>query len=333
MKTILKKLCEHESLSRAEAKDILVNISNEAYNDAQIAAFVTVYLMRAITVEELSGFRDALLELCVPVDFGGQETIDMCGTGGDGKNTFNISTLASFVVAGAGYKVAKHGNSSVSSACGSSDVLKYFGYEFTNNVDTLNRQLDAANITFMHAPLFHPAMKSVGPVRKQLGMKTFFNMLGPMVNPSKPSHQFVGVFSRELARLYQYIFQQDVAKNYCVVHSLDGYDEISLTGKFQLKGNQEELVLSPADIHLKELQAEQLFGGDTVEEAAEIFKSVIHAEATPAQQEVVIANAGVAIHCLQPEKSFEECINEARVSLESKSALQKFKTLMNKTIT
>jgi anthranilate phosphoribosyltransferase len=329
MKAILKKLCDHESLSRAEANRILVNISNNEYNDAQIAAFVTVYLMRAITVDELSGFRDALLDLCIPVDFEGQDTIDMCGTGGDGKNTFNISTLASFVVAGAGYKVAKHGNSSVSSACGSSDVLKYLGYEFTNDVDTLKKQLDRANICFMHAPLFHPAMKSVGPVRKQLGMKTFFNMLGPMVNPSKPSHQFVGVFSRELARLYQYIFQKETSKQYCVVHSLDGYDEISLTGKFQLKGNQEEFVLTPADLTLKALKAEQLFGGDTVEEAASIFKSVIEAEATDAQHEVVIANAGVAIHCIHPEKSFADCIAEAKDSLLSKAALTKFKELVS----
>ncbi|MEL6987547.1 MAG: anthranilate phosphoribosyltransferase [Bacteroidota bacterium] len=327
MKAILKKLSEHERLTREEAKSILVNISNGAYNNAQIAAFITVYLMRAITVEELSGFRDALLDLCVRVDFEGQETIDMCGTGGDGKNTFNISTLASFVVAGAGYKVSKHGNSSVSSACGSSDVLKYFGYEFTNDIDTLKNQLDQSNITFMHAPLFHPAMKSVGPVRKELGMKTFFNMLGPIVNPCSPSHQFVGVFSRELARLYQYIFQQDSKKQYSVVHSLDGYDEISLTGKFQLKGNHEERLLSPEDLALNKLNPVDLFGGDTVEEAAKIFKAVLEVEGTQAQQEVVIANAGAAIRCLQPEKSILDCVSEARESLVSKKALETFKRL------
>jgi len=324
MKKILKKLFDHERLSREEARQILVEISEGAYNEAQIAAFVSVYLMRAISVEELTGFRDALMGLCVKVDLGGVDAIDMCGTGGDGKNTFNISTLAAFVVAGAGYKVAKHGNSSVSSACGSSDVLRSMGYEFTADVSVLRKQISKAGICFMHAPLFHPAMKTVGPVRKQLGMKTFFNMLGPLVNPSKPSHQLVGVFSRELGRLYQYIFQQDTGRNCTIVHSLDGYDEISLTGSFQVKGNSVEQLLQPKDLGLDKLDPKDLYGGETIAESADIFSKVLNAEGTSAQHQVVIANAGMAIQTFNPTRSLRQCVKEAKASLMERKALDAF---------
>jgi anthranilate phosphoribosyltransferase len=328
MKKILTRLFEHKRLTRAEAREILVKISNEEYNDAQIAAFITVYLMRAISVDELNGFRDALLELCRRVDLEGVPTIDLCGTGGDGKNTFNISTISSFVVAGAGYKVAKHGNYGVSSKSGSSNVLEALGYKFTNDNDKLKKQLDKTNLCFLHAPLFHPAMKAVGPIRRQLGVKTFFNMLGPMVNPSFPKYQMVGVFNLELARLYQYIFQQ-TEKQYAIVHALDGYDEISLTGNVKVKTNQWEKVLSPSQFGKSQLEAEQLHGGETVTEAAKIFTNVLENKATKAQVDAVTANSGMAIHCMQPVKSLTDCIVEATESIESGKALTTFKNLIS----
>jgi anthranilate phosphoribosyltransferase len=321
MKQILSKLFEHKKLSKAEAKEILLNISAGQYNEAQIAAFITVYLMRPIAVEELQGFREALLELCIPVDLEGMPAIDVCGTGGDGKNTFNISTLSAFVLAGAGYKVAKHGNVGVSSNSGSSDVLQYLGYTFTNDTDKLKRQLDKTNFCYFHAPLFHPALKTVGPIRKQLSVKTFFNMLGPLVNPAQPSHQLTGVFNLELARLYQYIFQQIPNKQFAIIHALDGYDEVSLTGDFKLKMNQREAIISPQSIGKERLTAESLFGGHTVEEAGQIFMSILRGGGTSAQNDTVTVNAGVAIHCIKPAVSLVDCIAEAAESLESGRAL------------
>ncbi len=328
MKTILTRLFEHKKLSRAEAREILVNISNNQYNEAQIAAFMTVYLMRAISVEELQGFRDALLELCLPVDLEGIESIDIVGTGGDGKNTFNISTISSFVVAGAGYKVTKHGNYGVSSACGSSNVLEYLGYQFTNNTDILKRQLDEANICFFHAPLFHPAMKTVAPIRRQLGVKTFFNMLGPLVNPGQPKYQLLGVFNLELSRLYEYIFQQ-TQRQFSIVYSMDGYDEISLTGDFKLRNNAGERTYSPLEIGKPRHDPGDLKGGDTVEAAAKIFTDILKGKGTTAQVDVITANAGVAINCINPNQSLEESIAEASASLLSGKALEKFKNLIN----
>ncbi len=329
MKQVLSKLFEHKKLSKAEAKEILVNISTGKYNEAQIASFITVYLMRPIAVAELQGFREALLELCVPVDLEGVEAIDVCGTGGDGKNTFNISTLSAFILAGAGYKVAKHGNVGVSSNSGSSDVLQHLGYQFTNDTDKLKRQLDKANICYFHAPFFHPALKTVGPIRKQLSVKTFFNMLGPLVNPAQPKYQLSGVFSLELARLYQYIFQQIPGKQFAIVHALDGYDEVSLTGDFKLKMNNKEVTLSPQSIGKQQLTQESLFGGDTVEEAGVIFMSILRGTGTSAQVDAVTANAGIAIHCMKPQTSLIDCIAEAEEALVSGKALKAFETLVS----
>jgi anthranilate phosphoribosyltransferase len=329
MKAILGKLFDHKKLSKAEAKEILINISAGKYNEAQISAFITVYLMRPIAVEELQGFREALLELCVRVDLEGVETIDVCGTGGDGKNTFNISTLSSFVLAGAGYKVSKHGNVGVSSNSGSSDVLQHLGYQFSNDVDKLKRQLDKANICYFHAPLFHPALKTVGPIRKQLSVKTFFNMLGPIVNPAQPKYQLTGVFSLELARLYQYIFQQIPNKQFAIVHALDGYDEVSLTGDFKLKMNSKEATISPQSIGKQILTQESLFGGDTVGEAGVIFMSILRGEGTTAQNDAVAVNAGVAIHCIKPTVSLVDCIAEAEAALVSGKALKALETLIS----
>jgi anthranilate phosphoribosyltransferase len=327
MKAILNKLFEYQSLTKQEAREILVKLAQGQYNQSQVAAFLTVYLMRSITVEELEGFRDAMLELCIPLEIDDYNAIDLCGTGGDGKDTFNISTLASFVVAGAGQAVAKHGNNGVSSICGSSNLLAHFGYEFTNDPDKLKRSLDEANICFLHAPLFHPAMKNVAPIRKELGVKTFFNMLGPMVNPSFPKNQLVGVFSLELARLYGYLYQK-TDKHFVILHSLDGYDEISLTGGFKMITDKEEQILNPADIGLAQVAKEQLAGGDNIESSASIFLDILEGRGTEAQKNTVIANAGMAIYCGKQLSTVTDGIDEARESLNSGKALEKFKKLV-----
>jgi anthranilate phosphoribosyltransferase len=327
MKNILSHLLEHKTLTKETAKQVLIDIAQGKINNSQMASFLTVFMMRSITVEELEGFRDAMLELCIATDLSQYNPIDLCGTGGDGKDTFNISTLASFLVAGAGVKVAKHGNYGISSACGSSNIMEHFGYKFTNDKSILKRQIENAGICVMHAPLFHPAMKNVGPIRKELGVKTFFNMLGPMVNPAFPQNQLVGVFSLELARLYGYLYQQ-TSKHFVILHSLDGYDEISLTGDFKMISNNKEQVLSPEDVGFERLKQEQLSGGITIEDSASIFKSVLNDEATSAQKNAVLVNAGMAIYCAKPKLSIAEAISQAKESLESKKALKAFKKLM-----
>jgi anthranilate phosphoribosyltransferase len=327
MKKILQHLFEHKALSREQAREVLTKITANQYNEAQIAAFITVYLMRAITVEELQGFRDALLELCVPIDFEGVSSIDMCGTGGDGKNTFNISTLASVVIAGAGYKVTKHGNYGVSSICGSSNVLEYLGYRFTNDADKLKKQLNDTNICFLHAPLFHPAMKSVGPIRQLLGVKTFFNMLGPLVNPAQPKQQMVGVFNMELARLYQYIYQQ-TDKQYAIVHGLDGFDEVSLTDACAVKTPQGEYIVTPEQIGFERVTLQQIDGGETIAEAAKIFRHVLNNEATAPQHNAVVANAALGIRCFKPKSSLTDCVAEANESIVSGKAKKAFENLV-----
>ena len=328
MKQLLTRLFEHKKLDRDEAKKVLVSISNGAYNESQIAAFISVYLMRAISVDELLGFRDALLELCVPFDLEGVKSIDIVGTGGDGKDTFNISTISSIVTAGAGYKVTKHGSYGVSSACGSSNVLEFLGYKFTNDTDVLKKQLDAANICFMHAPLFHPAMKAVAPVRRQLGVRTFFNMLGPLVNPAQPQKSLLGVFNLELARLYQYIFQK-TERDVAVVYSMDGYDEVSLTSPFKLRQQNTERLLQPEDIGKTKLQQSDLHGGGDVPSSAKIFMDILSGNGTKPQNDVVSTNAGIAIHCLKPEASIPDCIEEAQEALLGGKALEKFNILLN----
>lgn len=327
MKNILNDLITYKSLDKQTAKNILIRLAQGEFNQSQMAAFLTVFLMRSITVEELEGFRDAMLELCVPLQIDEHDAIDLCGTGGDGKDTFNISTLASFIVAGAGQKVAKHGNNSVSSVCGSSNLLAYFGYEFTNDAEKLRKSINESGICFLHAPLFHPAMKNVAPIRRELGVKTFFNMLGPMVNPSFPRKQLVGVFSLELARLYAYLYQQ-TDKDFVILHSLDGYDEISLTGPFKMITNEREQVLYPEDLGFSTHRPEDLSGGDTVEESAKIFLDVLEGKGTQAQNQVVVANAGVAIYCGNKALGLEESINAAKESLASGNALKTFRQLV-----
>ncbi len=294
MKNILNRLINHEILSQEEAKNVLVTISNGGYNTSQIASFLTVYMMRSISIDELAGFREALLELCIRIDLSAYNAIDLCGTGGDGKDTFNISTLASFVAAGAGIKVAKHGNYGVSSISGSSNVMEKMGIKFSNDPDFLEKCIDKAGICVLHAPLFHPAMKNVGPIRKELAVKTFFNMLGPMVNPAFPKNQLVGVFNLELARMYAYLYQNtDV--NFTILHSLDGYDEISLTSPTKTITSTMEGMLLPEDFGVSLLKQSEIEGGTTIEDSADIFINIISGKGTEAQNNVVCANAGMAI--------------------------------------
>lgn len=329
MKQILNELIDHRSLSKESAHKVLVDLATGKYNQSQTAAFMTVYMMRSITVDELQGFRDAMLELCLRMDFD-QPVIDVCGTGGDSKNTFNISTLSSFVVAAAGQPVAKHGNYGVSSACGSSNLLEYFGYKFTNDPDVLRRSLDRANMCFMHAPLFHPAMKNVAPIRKELGVKTFFNMLGPMVNPAFPSSQLVGVFSLELARKFGYLYQQS-GKAFVVLHSLDGYDEISLTGPYKYFFNGGEQIAEPGDLGMPQRKPAELYGGDSIEDSARIFLNVLEGKGTEGQKDAVVANAAMALYCADQAAGLENAIRRADEALTSGKALEKFRLLLEVT--
>ncbi|HHP7241933.1 MAG TPA: anthranilate phosphoribosyltransferase [Cyclobacteriaceae bacterium] len=328
MKEVLNKLFEYQSLPKKEAREILVSLAQGKYNNSEMAAFLTVYLMRSITVDELAGFRDAMLELCTPLDTSDYSVIDLCGTGGDGKNTFNISTLSSFVVAASGQKVTKHGNNSVSSVCGSSNLLAHFGYQFTNNKDTLIRNLEELGICFLHAPLFHPAMKNVAPIRKELGIKTFFNMLGPMVNPASPENQLVGVFNLELARLYGYLYQQ-TNKNFAIIHSLDGYDEVSLTGPFKIITRDYEKIVSPNDLGLKSIDQKALHGGKSVEDSAKMFTNILSGNGSQAQNDVVLANAGLAIYVGKKLSSIHDGIIQAKEALESGKAYAVFKKLVS----
>lgn len=328
MKDILNYLFEYKRLSVTEAEDILTEIAGGKHSDAEIAAFITVFNMRTISINELEGFRNALLKSCVHVDFSDFNTIDLCGTGGDGKDTFNISTLSAFVVAGAGTYVAKHGNYAASSGCGSSNVMESLGYKFSNNPDRLKKELDTCCITFLHAPLFNPAMKNVAPVRRALRLKTFFNMLGPMVNPSRPQNQVVGVFNLELARMYNYLYQKSTV-NYCILHSLDGYDEISLTGDFKALTNTSDRILSPASLGLPVLKAEQLAGTGDVQGTSDIFMKILNGKGTAAQNAVVQANAAMALATFSPELSMEACLESAGLSLLEGKAIKVFNKLIS----
>ncbi|KJD31385.1 anthranilate phosphoribosyltransferase [Tamlana nanhaiensis] len=326
MKDTLNRLINHETLTTQEAKQIIVNISNDMYNQSQIACFLSVYMMRSITIDELLGFREALLELCVPINLSDFNAIDIVGTGGDGKNTFNISTLSSFITAGAGVNVSKHGNYGVSSTSGSSNVMEHLGVKFSNDEDFLKRCVDQAGICILHAPLFHPAMKNVAPIRRELGVKTFFNMLGPMVNPSFPKNQVLGVFNLEVLRLYSFLYQ-NTDKNYNIVFALDGYDEISLTGKAKIVSNHTEKLFSPEDLGLKTITQEAIYGGDTIADAAKIFVDIISGNGTEAQNNVVCANAGLAI-ATSEQISHQAGFEKAKESLFSGKAKQSLDKLI-----
>ena len=319
MKKILQYLFEHKTLSRETAKEVLLNIGRAVYNEHEVTAFMTVYLMRSITIEELQGFRDALLELCVPLDMNGYSTIDIVGTGGDGKNTFNISTLACFIVAGAGQKVTKHGNYGATSVSGASNVMEQLGYKFKNDSTRLRKEVEEANICFLHAPLFHPALKAVAPIRKNLGIRTFFNMLGPMVNPTAPNFQLVGVYNLEMARIYNYLLQQ-TGKAFTIIHSLDGYDEISLTNDTRVITNKGEKIMTPQQLGKRSVQATDIYGGNSVEEAARLFSKILKGEGSWAQNAVVFANAAMALQCTGNFASYDEAYAAAVESLETGKA-------------
>lgn len=328
MKKILNHLFEHKTLSREEARDVLVAMSEGRYNESELAAFITVYLMRSITIDELLGFRDALLSLAVKVDLKEPKVMDIVGTGGDGKNTFNISTLACFIVAGTGKRVAKHGNYGASSISGSSNVMEQLGYRFTNDVGRLRRELATANICFLHAPLFHPALKVVGPIRKNLGVRTFFNMLGPLVNPASPETQLIGVYSLEMARIYNYVLQSS-GRAFTIIHGLDGYDEISLTNDTKVITEQGEKIYSPRELGKRLVIAEDLSGGATLEEAAGIFRNVITGNGTWAQNAVVLANAAMALMGTGEYTSYDDAYQHAVESLESGAAQQSLEKLLS----
>jgi anthranilate phosphoribosyltransferase len=321
MKNILQYLFEHKTLTRENAKEVLLNISTGQYNESELASFITVFLMRSITIEELQGFSDALLELSVKVNLTGGKLIDIVGTGGDGKNSFNISTLACFIVAGAGQKVTKHGNYGASTISGSSNVMEQIGYKFKNDHSSLQKELDVANICFLHAPLFHPALKLVGPTRRNLGVRTFFNMLGPMVNPAKPHYQLVGVYNLEMARIYNYLLQE-TGKSFTIIHSLDGYDEISLTNDTKVITNEGEKIMTPNQLGKRIVAQEEIYGGNTVEESAEIFMKIIKGEGTASQNAVVLANAAMALYGTGAYPDYDSAFAAAVVSLESKNAFK-----------
>ena len=327
MKKILQYLFEYKTLSREKAKEILVNMSRGQYNESEMSAFITVFLMRSITIEELQGFRDALLDLCVKVDLG-HPVMDIVGTGGDGKNTFNISTLSCFIVAGAGQKVAKHGNYGATSISGASNVMEQLGYTFKADNAILKEELETANICFLHAPLFHPALKMVGPIRKNLGVRTFFNMLGPMVNPATPAYQLVGVYNLEMARIYNYLLQQS-GNAFTIIHSLDGYDEISLTNDTKVITNKGEKIMTPRQLGKRMVMPEDIHGGNTVEEAAKIFTRIIKGEGSWAQNAVVLANAAMALYCTGNYGNYEEAYHSAVDSLENGKAYQSLQTLIS----
>lgn len=326
MKDILEKVFANFTLTRAEAKSVLRAITEQKYPTVQVAAFLAAFRMRAPVANELLGFRDALLELSVPVNLAGRDCVEVCGTGGDNKNTFNISILAAFVIAGCGVSVAKHGNYAVSSQCGSSNILEAIGVPLYSDPAAVERQIERCGICFIHAPFFHPALKNVAPIRKDLGVRTFFNILGPLVNPACPTSQLVGVFSPELLRLYSHVFQEGSQK-YMIVHSLDGYDEVSLTAGVKIIWGRKEELLYPGDLGFKVVNADQLQAGGTVDDAKKIFLNVLQGQGTEVQNNVVIANAGLALACQQPEKSFVDCFALARESLESKKAFNVLKAL------
>ena len=306
-------------MSKEESKAALISLTDGSANSSQISSFLTVFLLRDITSEELDGFREAMIELSLDIDIDGDELIDLCGTGGDGKDTFNISTISSFVVAGSGIKVAKHGNYGVSSSCGSSDIISHLGHKFSNDISLLKYSLDKSNICFLHAPLFHPSLKNISPVRIELGVKTFFNMLGPMVNPIQPKSQLVGVFNSNIFRLYSHIYSK-TNKSYCIVHSIDGYDEVSLTGSFKLFSNKHDLMLEPKDLGFNLIDSVKLSGGKNIKESSKIFLDILKNKGTSEQVDAVLANSGLAIYCAKKLNSIKDGIEIARESLESGKA-------------
>ncbi len=327
MKQILNSLFEYNTLSRDEAQELFRNIVLGKYNEVQIASLMTVYKMREITIEELDGFKDALLEFSTPLEFNDNNYIDIVGTGGDGKDTFNISTCAAVVVAAAGYKVVKHGNYGATSVSGASNVMEHHGVRFTNDKAVLQRSLDECNLAYLHAPVFNKAMKEVASVRKDLGIRSFFNMLGPLINPSRPKYQMLGTYNLAMQRLYNYILQRNNVES-VVVHSLDGYDEISLTSDFKLVANDKTYIYNPEELGYYKIAQKELFGGETVEDAAQIFDNVLNGTATRAQEDCVVVNAAFAINLMDSSKDIAQAIQYARETIKSGAAKETFEKFL-----
>lgn len=326
MKETLQYLFEGNKLTQEEAKNVLLKVGNGEYSDAEFASFLTIFKMRPISSKEFAGFRDAMDELSLKIDLSEFNGIDIVGTGGDGKNTFNISTLAAIVVAGAGVNVTKHGNYASSSKSGSSNVLQHLGYKFSNDVEKLKQDLKNGNFCFLHAPLFHPAMQYIAPVRKALKFPTFFNILGPMTNPSSPNFQVLGVNNSENFDYYKAIYSNLNIKH-TIINSVDGYDEISLTSDVRVASGNKEKFLSPADFGFSKIKPETLFGGESVEDAAKVFISILQGNGSEEQNKVVLANAAIGINLVYPEKTLLDCVDIARESLESGKALEKLKAI------
>jgi anthranilate phosphoribosyltransferase len=328
MKFYLNQLLDKQSLTKDESKEALLKIGQGEANNSQIAAFLMGIQQKGITVDELEGFREAMLSLAVQIDLSDFDAMDIVGTGGDGKDTFNISTTSAFVIAGAGQNIAKHGNHGVSSSVGSSTVLEYLGVKFTNDESYLKQKLETAGICYMHAPLFHPAMKYVAPIRKELGMKTFFNILGPLLNPAKVQKQFSGVYNLPVFDLYAQLFGRTAAK-FAIIYDLAGYDEVSLTNNFQISShiNKDKSIISPKSLGFDLQQQSDIYGGGTIEESAEILLNVLNNKATTSQTNVVLANAGFALS-IAKDISIEEGIAQAKESIESGKALKSMKKLV-----
>lgn len=327
MKKILNFLFEHQTLSQSESKQVLLNVGKGVYNEHELSAFISVYLMRTITLEELVGFREALLEMCIALDFEDRKVMDIVGTGGDGKNTFNISTLACFVVAGTGQQVAKHGSYGASSISGASNLMESLGYKFKSDPAALKREIDESNMCFLHAPVFHPALKTVAPIRKNLGIRTFFNLLGPMVNPSNPAYQLVGVYNLEISRIYNYLLQRE-NHAYAIIHSLDGYDEVSLTTDVKMITKAGESILTPLQLGKQYVNHLDLHGGDTIEAAAQIFMNILKGKGTAAQNAVVTANAALALLITDKYTDYETALFDASESLLGGKAFEVYKKLI-----
>lgn len=328
LKPQLAALFDYNSLQRSEAEEIMLQIGEGKFNEAELAAFISVFLMRSVTIDELQGFRDALLQMAMPANLQTNELVDIVGTGGDGKDTFNISTLSCFIVAGAGHKVAKHGNYGSSSISGASNLMEFLGYKFSTDSDKLNAELDRSNLCFLHAPLFHPSLKVVGSLRKNLGFRTFFNMLGPLVNPADPAFQLIGVYNLEMARIYKYMLQQQ-DRNFCIIHSLDGYDEISLTGDTRVITNKTERVYSAQQLGKRTVSPIDIFGGNSIEASAKIFTDILQGNGSWAQNAVVLANAAMALQLTGQYDNYEACYQKAVESLETGAAFKTMQKLIN----
>ncbi len=321
MRGRLDDIVSGKRLCSSEAKALMLDVLGEAGNGSQLAALLALLRLRGVTADELEGFCQAVLELSTPVDLGGEEVVDVCGTGGDGKGSFNISTTVAFVLAGSGCRVAKHGNYAVSSTCGSSNVLEELGVPLLASRDALLRSLERAGVCFLHAPLFHPALKRAAPVRRELGFRTVFNMLGPLVSPASPTFQMAGVYDREALRLYGHVLRSRGISFVAFVSS-DGHDEVTLTAPLSVVSRDGEAELVPGDFGLPQAQPSALAAGANTAESAAIVRRILEGRGTKAQEDVVCAGAGLALRHLRGKLPLQDYVEAARESIASGRALR-----------